>query len=263
MQRAHYLRSVATLVVVLVFSRIQPVLGNTRMAYTTISETRTGIEQPMHENKLLLASHGGTTASLGAVDILGTQPESGSTGAISNSIWGNMILQMAYARDKELSRSAKKLKITDNLTLASIYGISGVSLAQSIASVAVIDNSNKGSIQLPGTSTERAEEGIKGANSESEKESYAPGVLGIIASGSTLLALGLRFYYGRRYSKQIKQRQRALKAKVEIILDRLEKGESPESLRSELISLIGERATKEFSQLWKSSHLVAAGGASS
>lgn len=235
----------------------------------------TARERIISQDRLLLASHENGSSSLGAVQILGTQPGGGPDEALSDSLWGNLILQMAYARDQELTRSAKKLKITDNCTLASIYGISGVSLAQSITSIATI-NQGGHALELPQGQVEHGH-GAEGESGEghhhthsngsmhnkSHQESYAPGILGIIASGSTLLALGLRFYFGRRYSKQIKQRQRAIKARVEAILARLERGESPEHLRGELAVLIGERATKEFSQLWRWSHRVAAVGASS
>jgi hypothetical protein len=185
-------------------------------------------------------------------------------------------LQMAYARDRQLGRGAKKLRLTDNLTLASIYGITGVSLAQSITSLATLNqNSGQGSglpsIQQPqmvaegeGAAEAAHHHETKGTESthNAHNDSAVPGVLGLIASGSTVLALGLRFYFGHRYSKQIKKRQQAIKAKVEVILARLEKGESPEQLHGELEPLIGERAAREFGQLWRASHQVTAAGAS-
>jgi hypothetical protein len=267
-------RLVASLAAFAVIGNTVPAFAETAVIQTTYYETRPSIEQQIRNGKLLLANHGGesSSASLGAVDILGTQPGGGPSEAMSDSLWGNLILQMAYARDRELGRSAKKLKITDNLTLASIYGISGVSLAQSITSLSLIggghgSENSFGHASAEGSEGSGSEHGSEGgsghsASSEGSGDSPAPSILGLVASGSTLLSLGLRFYFGRRYSKQIKRRQQAVKAKVEAILARLEKGESPEQLRAELVPLIGDRATKEFSQLWRSSHQVAAAGAS-
>jgi len=267
-------RPVASLAVFVFVGNSLAAFAQTPVGKTHYYETpATSANRFNPENKLLLASHGGESspASLGAVDLLGTEPRGGPGEALSDSLWGNLILQMAYARDRELRGSIKKLKITDNLTLASIYGISGVSLAQSITSLSLIggghgsENSIRTAEGSEGSGSEHGSEGESGhgASSEGGGDSPAPSILGPVASGSTLLALGLRFYFGRRYSKQMKRRQQAVKAKVEAILARLEKGESPEQLRGELVPLIGERATKEFSQLWRSSHQVAVGGSSS
>ena len=239
-------------------------------------QSRPTIEQHIEDARVLLAHCEGSTSSLGAVDLLGTEPAGPGSEVLTDSLWGNLILQMAYARDKQLAGSTKKLRRTDNFTLASIYGISGVSLAQSIAGLATLNQGYGNGATVPGSrqqeasaqgemaagATEAHHHDAHGAGSEhiNHDDSYAPGILGLIASGSTLAALGLRFYFGHRYSKQIKQRQQAIKGRVVTILARLEKGESPEQLRDEFVSLIGERAAKEFSQLWRASHQVAAIG---
>lgn len=221
------------------------------------SQTRACIESP-----LLLAHHEAASSTVGAVDILGTEPAAQMSGALSDSLWGNLILQMAYARDRELYSSVRKLKFSDNLTLASIYGIAGVSVAQSITGLVTLNpGGGHGTSHNVDTGSE-GEHQHAAANDNQHNDSYAPGILGLISSGSTLAALGLRFYFGHRYSKKIKTRQQEIRSRVESILARLEKGESPEQLRVELLPLIGERATREFNQLWRSSHQVASGGVS-
>ena len=272
-------RLVASLVAISLASGSFPAGAVQTSMHTVSCEARTGTGCQASEERLLIANHGCAAPNIGAVDLLGTQPGGPGSEALTDSLWGNLILQMAYARDRQLGRGAKKLRLTDNLTLASIYGISGVSLAQSITSLATLNqNSGQGaglpSIQQPqmvaeGESAAGAAEAAhhhetQGTESthSAHNDSAVPGVLGLIASGSTVLALGLRFYFGHRYSKQIKRRQQAIKAKVEVILARLEKGESPEQLHGELEPLIGERAAREFGQLWRASHQVAAAGAS-
>ncbi len=269
-------RLVASLVAISFAGGTFPACAEPTPTQSARCEARKDIGCQVNEGKLLIANHGCASPSIGAVDLLGTQPAGPGSEALTDSLWGNLILQMAYTRDKQLGRGAKKLRLTDNLTLASIYGISGVSLAQSITSLATLNqNSGQGgglpSIQKPemvaeGESAAEAAhhhdtQGTAGKHS-AHNDSVAPGVLGLIASGSTIVALGLRFYFGHRYSKQIKKRQQSIKARVEVILSRLEKGESPEQLHDELEPLIGERAAKEFGQLWRASHQVAATGAS-
>ncbi|MCC7527327.1 MAG: hypothetical protein IT342_02320 [Candidatus Melainabacteria bacterium] len=272
-------RLVASLVAISFAGGTLPAGAEPTSTQSARCQAGTDISCQVNEGKLLIANHGCASPSVGAVDLLGTQPAGPGSEALTDSLWGNLILQMAYARDSQLGRGAKKLRLTDNLTLASIYGISGVSLAQSITSLATLNqNSGQGgglpSIQQPemvaeGGGAEAAGEAAHHHDTQStagkhsdHNDSVAPGVLGLIASGSTIVALGLRFYFGHRYSKQIKKRQQTIKARVEAILTRLEKGESPEQLHGELEPLIGERAAKEFGQLWRASHQVAAAGAS-
>ncbi len=272
-------RLVASLVAISFAGGTFPACAEPTSTQSARSEARTDIGYQVYEGKLLIANHGCASPSIGAVDLLGTQPAGPGSEALTDSLWGNLILHMAYTRDRQLGRDAKKLRLTDNLTLASIYGISGVSLAQSITSLATLNKiSGEGgglpSIQQPemvaeSGSAEGAAQGAHHQNAQgavskhsAHNDSVVPGVLGLIASGSTIVALGLRFYFGHRYTKQIKKRQQTIKARVEMILTRLERGESPEQLRGELEPLIGERAAREFGQLWRASHQVAAAGAS-
>lgn len=226
---------------------------------------------------MLLAHHEGATSSVGAVDLLGTESGGASSEALSDSLWGNLLLQMAYTRDKQLGRSAKKMKLTDNLTLGAIYGIAGVSLAQSVTGLATLNSGGHGhGTTLPagpestasadpdaaeGAVAEHHHDTHAAADSHEHHDSYAPGILGLISSGSTLVALGMRFYFGHRYGKQIKQRQKEIKSKVEDILARLEKGESTSQVKADLEPLVGPRAMREFSQLWQASHQLANAGA--
>jgi len=270
-------RLVASLTSVAITGTTHPSSAETPAAQADYYQRRPAVRQQIEEGRVLLAHCGGSTSTLGAVDLLGTEPAGPGSEALTDSLWGNLILQMAYARDRQLGGSAKKLRHTDNFTLASIYGISGLSLAQSITGLATLNQRHAnaagagiqqqeapahGEMAAGVTASHHDDAHSAGSEHGNHNDSYAPGILGLIASGSTLAALGLRFYFGHRYSKQIKQRQQAIKAKVLAILARLEKDESPEQLRDQLVPLIGERATKEFSQLWRSSHQLAAVGGS-
>lgn len=214
---------------------------------------------------ILIAHHEGASgaaalgADLGAVQVLSTNGDGGGSGSLTDSLWGNLLLQMACSRDKQLKSSAKKLKLTENLTLAGVYGISGLSLAQSIAGLATLNPT----ASEPAPHEHGEHEAAHSHSEGSVKQSSVPGILGLVSSGSTLVTLGARFYYGRKYGKQISRRQKELVHKVEHLLSELESGTDVESLHEDFSALVGERATREFSQLWRATHVsVAVAGAS-
>ena len=89
-------------------------------------------------------------------------------------------------------------------------------------------------------------------------DSPVPGILGITLSGATILTFVGRIYFNHRYNSKMKARQMALKQQIEAILSHLEYSEANCSdMRKELTTLIGQRATGEFLQLWQSSHQLA------
>src|ERR1700744_5677107 len=58
---------------------------------------------------------------------------------LSDSIWGNMILKMAYQRDPELQKLAKRLNMANFATTNSIAVIAGGTLAQNVVSMAALN----------------------------------------------------------------------------------------------------------------------------
>src|SRR5580700_5523244 len=53
-----------------------------------------------------------------------------STSILSNSIWGNIILKLAYKRDEKLQKLAKKLNMVSLGTVNSFLLVSGDTLGQ-------------------------------------------------------------------------------------------------------------------------------------
>ena len=217
------------------------------------------IFSPPNRDELLLANHGGegaeTAGALGAAGASAATPALGAlTGHVdkkiaSESLWGNMLLNMAFARDEKLRKCSRRLAQINGLTLLSVLGVSGLSLAQGIQSyhyqnepltVNVIGAHHPGGhdhVHLPADQIDRT-----------------PAVFGMIGSGVTIGALGFRAVAGKVYTRRMLVRQRQIRDQVHSILDRLEQGTSVTSVQQELGRLVGERASSEFLLLWQVLH---------
>jgi hypothetical protein len=172
-----------------------------------------------------------TTASLPAA-IQITKHKDNSL--LTDSLWGNLILEMAYERDKELSGLLRRVNLLNFTTLGCISGIAGGTLAQGITALYVLN-------PQPG-----------------HEDSYVPGALGVALSAATICTFGARLYFGHRFQKHIHDRQMALKKEVMDVLDQVEgsDGTSTEAV-AHLETLVGKRASKEWLQMWRSSHQFA------
>lgn len=155
------------------------------------------------------------------------------TSLLSNSLWGNLILDMAYQRDPELKRLAHKLGFVNGFTLATIGIISGVTIGQGISSLATL-NPPEGHI-----------------------DSYVPGAIGLVASGATVLTLGTRVALNRSFRKKIQQRQSAIRDEVDSVLRHLRYSDNCVDARKDLETLIGELGASEFLDLWHTTHVKA------
>jgi len=153
---------------------------------------------------------------------------------LTDSLWGNLILELAYQRDPELQKISKKLNLVGLGTLGAIGGIAGGTLAQGISAIYVINPS-------PG-----------------RKDSYAPLILGTALSSATLAVFAARILLNHKLAKQTSNRQFAIKAQVESILAHMEtSGAKCDAAKKELTGLIGERACREWVDLYQSSHQLA------
>jgi hypothetical protein len=142
-----------------------------------------------------------------------------------------MVLKLAYQRDPELQRLAKALKRTNNVSFAGLGAIAGGTVAQSATSLYVLN----------------PPDGVP--------DSYVPGALGLGMSGATNIVFGARALFSHSYRKKYRERQMLIQQQVEEVLHHLEfsKTTCPEA-RKELVILIGERASQDFVELWRSSH---------
>jgi hypothetical protein len=153
---------------------------------------------------------------------------------ITDSLWGNLILDLAYQRDRQLKKLAKRLNLVNLGTTAAVTGIAGGTLAQAIISLSVLN-------PPPPLS-----------------DSYLPGAVGVGFAGLTIVTFAGRTVLNHVLVKRVRNRQLEIKRTVEAILAQMEAthGESTEA-QNALISLIGERATNEWLQLWRSSNTLA------
>jgi len=153
---------------------------------------------------------------------------------LSNSIWGNLILKIAYSRDPELQKLSRKLKGA-NLTTGGAIATGAIGIVpQSVVSIYTLN----------------PPDGVQ--------DSYAPGTIGVALETVTNVALWARLGLTSGLRKKIRQRQTAVAQEVEAILQHLEYSQSNcPDVKKQLIELIGEKAADECLSLWKSSHALA------
>jgi hypothetical protein len=163
--------------------------------------------------------------------------------AMSSSLWGNMLLSMAYQLDPEIQRIATKIGRVNALSMLSITGISGLGLAQSIYAYRQIE---------PKTYDVSEHDGGHG-HVHIPEESRTISTMGIIGSGATLATLA-HTVMSKHYARKLTQRQLAIKDRVEQALFELKAGQGIEHAHQELIALVGEVATEEFMGLWQATH---------
>jgi hypothetical protein len=172
-------------------------------------------------------------AGVAAVGSMATKKQKGEL-LLTDSLWGNLILDLAYQRDPHLRKLAKRLNLVNLGTMGAVTGIAGGTLAQGIIALSVLNPPDP------------------------KSDSYLPGAIGVGFSGITILTFAGRAALNQVLAKNMRKRQLDIKHQVESILAKIEAshGENPEA-QSELIALIGERATNEWLQLWRSSNVVA------
>jgi hypothetical protein len=190
------------------------------------------------QSKVLLASAcpacGAPELATIALAVDSTTGKGKKKSLLTDSLWGNLILELAYDRDPELSKLAKRVRLLNGATTASVFGIAGGTLAQGISALYVLNPPNGG------------------------PDSYAPLFLGTALSGTTMIIIGARAYLGHQLAKHIEQRQIQLRDRVQNILSHLEYSQGQcQDARQQLKELIGERACSEWIQLWQSSHKLA------
>jgi hypothetical protein len=160
--------------------------------------------------------------------------EQASTYILSNSIWGNIILKLAYKRDEKLQKLAKKLNMVNFGAMNSYLSVAGITLGQNIVSMACLN-------PPPGI-----------------EDSYGPGSIGLVSTGLTNIVLNGQIVLGYGIKSKIKRRQREIQQEVEAILEHLEysQTECPDAER-QLAQLVGSRASAECIELWRSCHVTA------
>jgi hypothetical protein len=162
-----------------------------------------------------------------------TESAGGKSSSLTDSIWGNIILKMAFQRDPEIQKLARRLNIANFGTYNALTTIAGATMAQGIVSLATLN----------------PPDGIE--------DSYVPGSIGLTLDALTNIVFTGRTLANFGYKKKLKVRQLAIKDHVETLLHHLEFSETKCSeAQTELATLIGERGAQECLQLWQSSHVT-------
>lgn len=183
-----------------------------------------------------IASAGCTTcgANLNAISLMATDSRKKSESVLTDSLWGNLILELAYQRDKELKTLSKRMNLVSLGTLGAIGAISAGTLAQGIDALIVL-NPHDGHL-----------------------DSYAPGIVGVTMSSITIMTFLTRFVFNHKFQKQVRERQIAIKTHVEAVLNHMEQCDAKcADAKRELTELVGPRACREWIQLYQSSHKLA------
>ena len=158
---------------------------------------------------------------------MATSVHAHSHDSVSKSLWGNLLLNMDYQQDKQLQDWMKILHRVDSFTLGSVTAISGLGLGQSI-------------------------HGFRTRNEEPHPAS--PGVMGIISASGSLGSLVVRLGMNHHYGKRIAKRQAEISGQVQNVLAQLKDGAPFSNVQAALVSLVGEEATEEFSEIWHATH---------
>lgn len=204
---------------------------------TVKAETKLVLEQPASKSEASDAPQLLACATCGCSEVCPlalVDPSQVDSSVLSESIWGNIILKMAYQRDPELTKMSRRLGTANGASMNALLGVAGGTLAQNMVSMAALN-------PPPGI-----------------EDSYGPGTVGLALDGVTNIVFGTRAVINYRYHKKIKARQLVVRQHVEQILQHLEFSKTDCSeAQADLATLIGERASKECLQLWQSSHLAA------
>jgi hypothetical protein len=200
--------------------------------------TSSGLEIAPEAAPILIAQASASCTSCGSildpVLLMGSASQKKNRSLLTDSLWGNLILELAYQRDKELAKLAKRMNIVNLGTNASIGSIAVGTLGQGVAALSTLN---------PPTGHE---------------DSYGPGILGTTLSTVTIMTFVARMYFNHKMQKDVQDRQIAIRTQVESVLNHLERSDSkcPDAQKN-LTDLIGERASREWLQLWQSSHQLA------
>lgn len=153
---------------------------------------------------------------------------------LSNSIWGNLILKMAYERDPALQKLRGKSRGVYAGSTSTLAAAAAGTLGQGVVAMATLNPPDG----MP--------------------DSYVPGIAGVALEGVTGVALLARFGMNAGLRKKIRARQKQIRAQIEVLLQHLEFSQTscPEA-KKELTQYIGEKAAGECVDLWFSSHTVA------
>jgi hypothetical protein len=150
---------------------------------------------------------------------------------LSDSIWGRLILGIAYNRDPVLRKLGLGTKIVSGTSRLALSGAGALTLPQGISSLMCLYEN---------------------------PDNVAPPIMGIVVESITNVALWSRMVINAPLRHEIRKRQALVRGKVEMILTHLEHSEwSCPQAQEQLTGLIGPKAAEECVKLWQTSHMLA------
>jgi hypothetical protein len=149
---------------------------------------------------------------------------------LGESMWGSIILKMAFQKDPQLQKLTRHLKGANALTSAAMYTAVSGTLGQNIVSLAVL-------------------------NPDQGNDSYLPGSIGLGCSSLMTVAFDASILFNWRLSKKIKARQLAIEKHVYSIVDHLEYSQaSCPDAQKELTEIIGPQGAADLIKMWQLGH---------
>lgn len=153
----------------------------------------------------------------------------------SDSLWGNLLLNMAYQRDPLLKKFIRKRNMLGPAIFASTLGIftlntviGAYTMGQAWQSTLLPPNQPGGRHLL-----------------------VTPNAMVVAAGAMGLLTLGGSTFWFLHYDRKIKERQVFLRKSIDALLVKLNhEGETPE-IRETLGAFVGQQATDEFLRIFK------------
>jgi hypothetical protein len=173
-----------------------------------------------------------STSVLGPTAALATAKKNRGPAVISDSLWGNLMLEIAFNRDPVLEKYGVMVKLMNFAVMSAVYGVSGGTLLQTCYAVPAINQ------PAP------------------HQDSSVPGIVGIVNSSVAVVSGASRLVIGYELSSHIRKRQMQIRDQLEAILAKLEDSHCEDATSlAQLKDLIGERASGEWVQIWRNVHL--------
>ncbi len=156
--------------------------------------------------------------------------------SLSDSLWVNLALNMAFQRDPEIKKLLKKTHRLGQIGQLSALGLSGMGLASSILSMATLN---------AGSASHAEGDDHDHDSHATERDNPTASVIGVVGSGLSLTVLLGQMFFRRRYSKKLEARQHVIQNQVETAIAAIDTNDGQQTLAA----LIGPVATGELVSL--------------
>lgn len=151
---------------------------------------------------------------------------------ISDSLWGNLMLEIAINRDPVLDKYGVMVKLMNIGVMTGLYAVAMGTVYQTIYATA--------SMNPPAP----------------HLDSTAPGIAGIVFSGVAVITGASKFIIGHELSSHIQKREIWIRDTLDSATTKLAASHCEDAAAlQQLKDLIGERASGEWVQIWRATHM--------